>query len=120
MTNVDDDDPLVPAYAIADGRTREADGDLDIATLVELHPEVSTTQLSREYRLIAETLRRHGRLSVVEIAGHLGWPVVSVVALVTDLRRWNRIIFHAPELFTAQERPSLDLLERVRFGLLKL
>jgi hypothetical protein len=83
---------LVRPYAMTGGRTRPADDDLELETL-----------LCRDI------------LSIAEISARLDLPLGVVRVLVGDMAEEGLVTVHRPA--SVGDRPDLALLERVLYGL---
>lgn len=97
------------------GRTR-SDIELPIETIVR------TTEMGSAH-LGSLTLERHtiaemcsAPLSVAELSAHLGVPIGVARVLVGDMVNEGLLRSHEPQL-TDNDRPDLQLLERVLDGL---
>jgi predicted Rossmann fold nucleotide-binding protein DprA/Smf involved in DNA uptake len=109
--------PLVRLYAITGGRTEAPPEDFTIGAIVQQVPgarpaEELPTEQSSILRLAREPM------SVSEIAARIGLPLGAVRILLGDLRRAGLIA--APRSRDSGATPSMQLLERVRSGLLAL
>ena len=105
---------LVRPYAMTGGRTRPADDDLELETLVSTTSlgETSLT-LSLERRSIALLCR--DILAIAEISARLDLPLGVVRVLVGDMASEGLVTVHRPA--GVGDRPDLALLERVLYGL---
>ena len=105
---------VVPVYAVTGGRTRSADHDLPIESLVTATDRF-TGDLQPEYRSIV--LRAARPLSLVEIGAELGVPVGVARVLVSDLADAGYLIVHAPVPASADGSPPPEVLSRLLEGL---
>jgi hypothetical protein len=107
---------VVPAYALTRGRTRSVGPDLPLETLVTAtEPGLNRPSvLQAERRIIVELCA--GPMSVAEIAAHLRIPVGVARVLVSDLASGGYLTVHLPQ-HTGDDRPGVDILERLLDGL---
>jgi uncharacterized protein DUF742 len=109
--------PLVRPYAMTRGRTRPANQELDMITLVvAAKEEIDPIALEADYVAILE-LCRHP-LSIAEIAAHLDVPMVVVKVLVSDLIERGEIIARHPARDV--QAPDMSLLQAVLDGVRRL
>jgi hypothetical protein len=115
---VDDEaGPLVRPYAMTRGRTRPANRDLDMITLVvATKDEIDTVALDADYVMILELCRNP--LSVAEIAAHMDVPIVVVKVLLSDLMERGEVIARTPARNV--KVPDLNLLQAVLDGVRRL
>lgn len=105
---------VVPVYAVTGGRTRSADHDLPLESLVTATDRF-TDDLQPEYRSIV--LRASHPLSLVEIGADLGIPVGVARVLVSDLAGAGYLVVHAPPPASAGGGPTPEVLNRLLEGL---
>jgi Protein of unknown function (DUF742) len=107
---------VVPAYALTRGRTRSVGPDLPLETLVTAtEPGLNRpSALQAERRIIVELCAEP--MSVTEIAAHLRIPVGVARVLVSDLASGGYLTVHLPQ-HTGDDRPGVDILERLLDGL---
>jgi uncharacterized protein DUF742 len=104
----------VRPYAMTGGRTRPAHVELEIEALVSTTSlGARTPNLGVEQRAIAALCR--DILSIAEISARLDLPLGVTRVLVGDMADEGMVIVHRPA--QAGDRPDLDLLERVLYGL---
>jgi hypothetical protein len=105
---------LVRPYSMTGGRTRPADDDLELETLVSTTSQGETSlTLSLERQSIALLCR--DILSIAEISARLDLPLGVVRVLVGDMAEEGLVTVHRPA--SVGDRPDLALLERVLYGL---
>jgi hypothetical protein len=114
-----DPGPIVRPYALVGGRTRSQALDLPIETLVLQTPKAATdsTALTWERRAIADLCTQP--ISVAEVSARLQIPLGVARVLVSDMAGEGWVEVHRPTA-TADDRPGLDLLERVLHGIRSL
>jgi hypothetical protein len=115
---VDDEaGPLVRPYAMTRGRTRPANRDLNMITLVvAVKDEVDTVALDADYVQILELCRNP--MSVAELAAHMNVPIVVVKVLLSDLVERGEVMARNP---TRDVRvPDMKLLQAVLDGVRRL
>ncbi|MCE7009709.1 DUF742 domain-containing protein [Kibdelosporangium philippinense] len=115
---VDDEaGPLVRPYAMTRGRTRPANPDLNMITLVVAAKDViDTVALDADYVSILELC--HQPLSIAELAARMNVPIVVVKVLVSDLIEQREVIARNP---TRDVRvPDMKLLQAVLDGVRRL
>lgn len=105
---------VVPVYAVTGGRTRSADHDLPVESLVTATDRWAE-DLQREYRVIIDLAVRP--VSLVEIGAALGVPVGVARVLVSDLADSGYLVVHAPLPSTAAGSPPPAILNRLLEGL---
>jgi hypothetical protein len=116
---IPDDQPApgrrrVRPYAMTGGRTRPTHTDLEIEALVTTTSTgEQAPRLTVEQRAIAALC--HDILSVAEISARLHLPLGVIRVLVGDMADEHLVIVYRPA--HAGDRPDLDLLERVLYGL---
>ena len=110
-----DDDPVVRPYAMTGGRTRPANAELELESLVSTTAlgEQSAVGLAFEQRSIALLCR--DVLSVAEVSARLDLPLGVARVLVGDMADEGLVLVHRPA--DPADRPDLALLERVLYGL---
>ncbi|TCO52466.1 DUF742 domain-containing protein [Actinocrispum wychmicini] len=115
---VDDEaGPLVRPYAMTRGRTKPANRDLDMITLVvAAKDEIDPVALDADYVTILELC--HRPLSVAEISAHMDVPIVVVKVLVSDLMERGEVIARTPARNV--KAPDLNLLQAVLDGVRRL
>lgn len=115
---VDDEaGPLVRPYAMTRGRTKPANRDLDMITLVvAAKDEIDTVALDADYVTILELC--HRPLSVAEIAAHMDVPIVVVKVLLSDLVERGEVMVRTPARNV--KVPDLNLLQAVLDGVRRL
>jgi Protein of unknown function (DUF742) len=104
---------VVPIFAMTGGRTRSADRDLPIESLVTA-TDRSAVGLEPEYRSIVGMATRP--VSLVEIGATLGVPVGVARVLVGDLADSGHLVLHAPPP-TFDGNPTPEILTRILEGL---
>jgi hypothetical protein len=104
---------IVPAYAVAGGRTRSTGRDLPVETMVTTSSEGmrDVVELQFERRDIVLLCRK--AQSVAEIAARIKVPLGVARVLVSDLAETGHLVAHLP----TDERPSVEVLERLLTGL---
>jgi hypothetical protein len=108
---------IVRPYAIAGGRIRIDQDDIEVEALVTTTPAGANSRaLNFERRSIALLCR--DVVSVAEIAANLRLPLGVVRLLVGDMAEQGLVDLHRPAQF--DDRPDLSLLERVLYGLRQL
>lgn len=107
------DGRVVPVYAVTGGRTRSADRNLPIESIITA-TDRHCAGLEPEYRTIVGVARRP--VSLVEIGAALGVPVGVARVLVGDLADSGHVVLHGPPEF-ADGRPDTVLLTRLLEGL---
>ena len=115
---VDDEaGPLVRPYAMTRGRTRPANRDLNMITLVVgVKDEIDTVALDPDYVQILEMCRNP--ISVAELSAHMNVPIVVVKVLLSDLVERGEVMARNP---TRDVRvPDMKLLQAVLDGVRRL
>lgn len=104
---------VVPAYAIAGGRTRSVGRDLPIETMVTTTSQgiAEVVDLQFERRDVVLLCRKPQ--SVAEVAARLRLPLGVARVLVSDLAASGHLTAHVPEF----DRPDRAILERLLDGL---
>ncbi|MEU8040801.1 DUF742 domain-containing protein [Streptosporangium sp. NPDC049078] len=106
-------------YVISGGRTH-GDAPLRMDSLISVTPQGTMSAddpaLSPEYRWICDMCREP--MAVVEIAGRLRMPIGVAIVLIGDAIGWNLLRVHP--LAEVDNQPSLNIITRVRDGLLRL
>ncbi|MET8430716.1 DUF742 domain-containing protein [Nocardia sp. NPDC004860] len=114
----DDGGPLVRLFAVAGGRTSDADGPrLDIITLV-VAARGRAHLLRRaepEYAEIMHACRTPQ--SVAEVAAAVGLPLSVTKVLISDLLADELVIRSAPSESAANSAADVELLRRLRRGI---
>ena len=107
---------VAPQYALTDGRTHSAGGDLPWEAMVTATGAGvgSLPSLRFEQARIVGLCRRP--VSVAEVAAELHVPLGVARALVSDLHSEGMLTVHVPR-FAADGRPSSELLQRLLTGL---
>jgi hypothetical protein len=105
--------PLVRPYAMTRGRTRPANGRLDVATQVVVVAHSDQMGLGPEHLAILKLCSRP--LSVAELSAYVNVPLIVVKVLLSDLIDRGDVIVRPPELMV--QAPSRDLLQAVLDGL---
>jgi hypothetical protein len=115
---VDDEaGPLVRPYAMTRGRTRPANRDLDMITLVvAAKDEIDTVALDTDYVTILQMCRQP--MSIAELAAHMDVPIVVVKVLLSDLVERGEVIARTPARNV--KAPDLNLLQAVLDGVRRL
>jgi hypothetical protein len=109
--------PLVRPYAMTRGRTRPANRDLDMITLVvAAKDEVDAVALEAEYVAILELC--YQPLSIAELSAHLDVPIVVIKVLVSDLMERGEVIARTPSRNVTV--PDMNLLQAVLDGVRRL
>ncbi|MCE7003842.1 DUF742 domain-containing protein [Kibdelosporangium philippinense] len=108
---------LVRPYTRTGGRTRPVHS-LELETLLSYSPgwQTDLNTLRADHRAICVAC--HTPQSTAELAVHLGLPLGAARVLIADVVELGLI--HVHELELVDNRPSMDLLERVHQGLLRL
>nr|WP_052477737.1 DUF742 domain-containing protein [Kibdelosporangium sp. MJ126-NF4]CEL13623.1 multi-component regulatory system-6 [Kibdelosporangium sp. MJ126-NF4]CTQ99309.1 multi-component regulatory system-6 [Kibdelosporangium sp. MJ126-NF4] len=108
---------LVRPYTRTGGRTRPVHT-LELETLLSYSPgwQTDLTTLRTDHRAICVACQTP--MSTAELAVHLGLPLGAARVLIADVVDLGLI--HVHELELVGNRPSMDLLERVHAGLLRL
>lgn len=106
---------MVRSYAVTGGRTRSGAEDLPLEALVATTPagRAKADQLAFEKRSISELC--HSPLSIAEIAAHLSIPLGVARVLVSDMSEQDLVAVH--QAGAADDRPDIELLERVLNGI---
>lgn len=106
---------MVRAYAVTGGRTRSGAEDLPLEALVVTTPEgrQCIPSLAFERRAIAELCAEVR--SVAEVASLVGVPLGVARVLVSDLAALDLVAVH--QVGAPDDRPDIDLLERVLNGI---
>jgi hypothetical protein len=106
--------PTSPAVRDDGGRTRPAHDDLEVEALVSTTSvREQTPRLTVEQRAIAALC--HDILSIAEVSAQLHLPLGVIRVLVGDMADEHLVIIYRPA--HPGDRPDLDLLERVLYGL---
>jgi hypothetical protein len=111
-----EEDRVVPAYALTQGRTRAPGDDLPLETMVMatrlalLHEQ----GLQTEWQAIVALARRP--VSVAEVGALLSVPVGVARVLVGDLAHAGYLTVNVPQV-NAQGRPDREVLRRLLHGL---
>ncbi len=105
---------VVPVYAVTGGRTRSADHDLPIESLVTVTGR-DPSDLQTEYRVIMGVATRP--VSLMEIGAELNVPVGVARVLVGDLAEAGYLHVHQPQPTTAAGNPTPEILHRLLEGL---
>jgi hypothetical protein len=114
----DDPGPIVRPYALVRGRTRSQSSDLPMETLVLATERATSGEgLSWERRAVAELCT--APISVAEVSARLRIPLGVARVLVSDMAGEGWVEVHRPTA-TQDDRPGLDLLERVLHGIRSL
>ncbi|MBP2330862.1 hypothetical protein JOF56_011247 [Kibdelosporangium banguiense] len=115
---VDDEaGPLVRPYAMTRGRTRPANRDLNMITLVvAVKDEIDAVALDADYVAILELCRNP--MSVAELAAHMDVPIVVVKVLLSDLVERGEVIARNPARDVRV--PDMKLLQAVLDGVRRL
>jgi Protein of unknown function (DUF742) len=115
---VDDEaGPLVRPYAMTRGRTRPANRDLDMITLVvTTKDEIDPVALEADYVAILELC--HNPISVAELSAHMDVPIVVVKVLLSDLIERGEVFARNPALDV--RAPDMKLLQAVLDGVRRL
>ncbi|MFR9675804.1 DUF742 domain-containing protein [Streptomyces sp. TR02-1] len=100
-------------YAVTRGRTHPTQP-VDISSYVRTRAEAGSTDHLDEEEQDLVTECRAGPSAVVELAGRTGLPLQVVKILVSDLIDTGFLVMAMP---TTNDRPSIQLLERVIAGL---
>jgi hypothetical protein len=109
--------PLVRPFAMTKGRTRPANKQLNLITMVVSErplPEVSG--LTPEHERIVDLCKEAA--SVAEIAAHLDLPLVVAKVLVSDLMETGHVIVRSPA--RTVHTPDKHLLQAVLNGIRRL
>ena len=104
---------IVPAYAIAGGRTRSVGRDLPIETMVTTTPEGIAAVVDLQFERRDVVLLCRTAQSVAEVAARLRLPLGVARVLVSDLAATGQLTAHVPDF----DRPDRALLERLLDGL---
>ncbi|MEU8586075.1 DUF742 domain-containing protein [Streptomyces sp. NPDC048664] len=106
-------------YAITGGRTRHSQHTFTLITLVVSRSlqQFDDEQLEPESTQILE-LCRDRAVALAEIAAHLDLPVSVVKILCGDLLNASLILVQSPP--GKDERPTVELIERVMDGIRRL
>ena len=108
--------PIVRLYAMTGGRAGDTDREFTVSTMVtRSHRDPADADPLDEKSAILRLCDR--ALSVAEIAAHLSLPLGAVEVLLGDLRRDGLV--RTPDQ-SAADHPSVDLMLRLRDGLLAL
>ena len=104
-------------YTVTGGRTRPADDDLELETLVQTVAGIDEqlAGLGREQRSIAVLCREV--VSVAEIAGRLDLLVGVTRVIVGDMALQGLVVLYRPHTAADADLPPVELLERVLHGL---
>jgi hypothetical protein len=115
---VDDEaGPLVRPYAMTRGRTRPANRDLNMITLVvAVKDEIDTVALDADYVQILELCRNP--ISIAELAAHMDVPIVVVKVLLSDLVERGEVMARNPARDVRV--PDMKLLQAVLDGVRRL
>lgn len=106
---------VVPVYAVTGGRTRSAEHDLPLESLVTTVQRRAPDDLEREYRVILTMAER--AVSIVEIGARLAVPIGVARVLVSDLAGAGMLTVHTPPPQTAKGNPTPEVLTRLLEGL---
>ena len=113
----DEAGPLVLPYAMTRGRTRPANRDLDMITLVvSTRDEIDPVALDPDYLTILEMC--HNPISVAELSAHMDVPIVVVKVLLSDLIERGEVFARNPALDV--RAPDMKLLQAVLDGVRRL
>lgn len=104
---------VVPAYAIAGGRTRSVGRDLPIETMVTTTAEGMRAVIDLQFERRDVVLLCRKAQSVAEVAARLRLPLGVARVLVSDLAASGHLQAHVPDF----DRPDRALLERLLTGL---
>jgi len=108
--------PIVRLYAMTGGRAAATDREFTVSTMVtRIGDRTAGADLPAEKSAILRLCAR--ALSVAEIAAHLALPLGTVEVLLGDLRRAGLV--ETPDQ-SAAEHPSVDMMRRLRDGLVAL
>lgn len=115
---VDDEaGPLVRPYAMTRGRTRPANRDLNMITLVvAVKDEIDAVALDADYVQILELCRNP--MSIAELAAHMDVPIVVVKVLLSDLVERGEVLARNPARDVRV--PDMKLLQAVLDGVRRL
>jgi hypothetical protein len=115
---IDELPSIVRAYAWTGGRA-QVRKELEIETLVSVteYAMAQLEALSSEHESVARLC--HSTISVAEISALLALPLGVVRVLLDDMATLGLVDVHH-NVSTIDERPGMDLLERVRRGLVNL
>lgn len=115
---VDDEaGPLVRPYAMTRGRTRPANRDLNMITLVvAAKDEIDPVALDADYVTILELCRYP--ISVAELSAHMDVPIVVVKILLSDLIERGEVFARNPARDV--QAPDMKLLQAVLDGVRRL
>jgi hypothetical protein len=104
-------------YTVTGGRTRPADDDLELETLVQTVAGIDEqlAGLGREQRSIAALCREV--VSVAELAGRLDLLLGVTRVIVGDLALQGVVVLYRPHTVADADLPPVELLERVLHGL---
>jgi hypothetical protein len=102
------DQMVVRPFLLTGGRTRPAQDDLRVESLIRSNPGVRADQLRFEARLIYDLCRRSN--SVAEVAAALRMPLGVAKVLVSDLIA-DEYVTHLKD-----QTLSVSLIERIRNG----
>jgi hypothetical protein len=114
---------LVRPYYMTGGRTRPAHDDLEWETLVST-TALGETSLGGTSRRVGGVERRaivvlcRDLLSIAEVSARLDLPLGVARVLIGDMAEQGFLILHRPS--SNADRPDLDLLQRVLYGLHQL
>lgn len=113
----DDDERVVPAYALTQGRTRPAGQELPLETLVRATTlgQQYESALQVEWRAIVALANRP--TSVAEIGAALAVPLGVARVLVSDLAGAGYLSVHLPPAGETGKSPSPEILGRLLDGL---
>jgi hypothetical protein len=106
------DGQIVRPFILTGGRTRPVDERLRMETMVTAAPSALSAPLGFERRHIAQLCQR--AQSVAEVAVSLKVPIGVARVLIADLVAERLLVVHAQ--VTLADRPSRELLERIRDG----
>lgn len=104
---------VVPAYAIAGGRTRSVGRDLPIETMVTTTAEGIRGVVDLQFERRDVVLLCRKAQSVAEVAARLRLPLGVARVLVSDLAASGHLTAHVPDF----DRPDRAILERLLVGL---
>jgi hypothetical protein len=105
-------------YTVTGGRTRPADDDLELETLVRTATGIDDqlAALGREQRAVAALCQEF--VSVAEISARLDLLLAVTRVLVGDMAHQGVVVLYRPQVTVADgDLPPVELLERVLHGL---
>ena len=112
-----DDERVVPAYALTQGRTRSRGRELALETLVTATEFATRYEASLQMESQTIVAICGQPTSVAEIGAALHVPVGVARVLVSDLAQAGYLIVAQPIAVDANGRPSRQILERLLDGL---